>query len=61
MAEMAVTADKATTEDIHHTDCAVVYLRRRIEIKVKLMGVALGVLVGLHVLRKGRHAREEEC
>ena len=50
---VAMTADKAAAEDIHHTDGAVMHLGRRIEIHIKFQGVALGILIGLHILREG--------
>ena len=54
-----MTTDKAAAEDIDHANCAIVNLVGRVEIKIELECVTLGILVGLHILRESHHAHEE--
>ena len=56
---IAMTADESAAEDIDHANCAIVNLFGRVEIKIELEGVTLGILVGLHILPEGRHAHED--
>ena len=54
-----MSTNKAATEDVDHTDGAVVNLCGSIEVELKLQRIALGIGIGLHVLREGRRTREK--
>ena len=58
---VALTANESTTENIDHTNRAIIHVFRCIEIKIKLGCVSFSLEISFHVLRKGAYACEENC